>query len=85
MLFKILAKENCKIIIINFIKIIISGLVKLGIHCVSGKKVAIKIINREKLSESVLMKVEREIAIMKLIDHPHVLGLSDVYENKKYL
>ncbi|XP_068082860.1 serine/threonine-protein kinase BRSK2 [Anabrus simplex] len=62
-----------------------TGLVKLGVHCVMGKKVAIKIINREKLSESVLMKVEREIAIMKLIDHPHVLGLSDVYENKKYL
>lgn len=35
----------------------VSGLVKLGIHCVTGKKVAIKIINREKLSESVLMKV----------------------------
>ncbi|XP_011495632.1 PREDICTED: serine/threonine-protein kinase BRSK2 [Ceratosolen solmsi marchali] len=62
-----------------------TGLVKLGVHCVSGKKVAIKIINREKLSEPVLIKVEREIAIMKLIDHPHVLGLSDVYENKKYL
>ncbi|CAB3375863.1 serine/threonine-protein kinase BRSK2 isoform X2 [Cloeon dipterum] len=62
-----------------------TGLVKLGVHCVHGKKVAIKIINREKLSESVLMKVEREIAIMKLIDHPHVLGLTDVYENKKYL
>ncbi|XP_053621871.1 serine/threonine-protein kinase BRSK2 isoform X2 [Plodia interpunctella] len=62
-----------------------TGLVKLGVHCVTGKKVAIKIINREKLSESVLMKVEREIAIMKLIEHPHVLGLSDVYENKKYL
>ena len=81
---------------------------------------AIKIINREKLSESVLQKVslsqsnsfqpliydllynfilytqfiyelcdlfqvEREIAIMKLIEHPHVLGLYDVYENKKYL
>lgn len=30
-------------------------------------------------------QVEREIAIMKLIDHPHVLGLSDVYENNKYL
>uniref|UniRef100_A0A2S2N893 non-specific serine/threonine protein kinase n=1 Tax=Schizaphis graminum TaxID=13262 RepID=A0A2S2N893_SCHGA len=62
-----------------------TGLVKLGIHCVTGKNVAIKIINREKLSESVLLKVEREIAIMKLIDHPHVLGLSDVYENKRYL
>ncbi|XP_076471771.1 serine/threonine-protein kinase BRSK2-like isoform X1 [Babylonia areolata] len=62
-----------------------TGLVKLGVHCVSGKRVAIKIVNREKLSESVLMKVEREIAIMKLIEHPHVLGLYDVYENKKYL
>uniref|UniRef100_A0A6G1S7T7 non-specific serine/threonine protein kinase n=1 Tax=Aceria tosichella TaxID=561515 RepID=A0A6G1S7T7_9ACAR len=62
-----------------------TGLVKLGIHCVSGQKVAIKIINRSKLSESVLQKVEREIAIMKLIEHPHVLGLYDVYENKKFL
>ncbi|XP_071956034.1 serine/threonine-protein kinase BRSK2-like isoform X2 [Antedon mediterranea] len=62
-----------------------TGLVKLGVHCSTGKKVAVKIVNREKLSESVLMKVEREIAIMKLIEHPHVLGLYDVYENKKYL
>uniref|UniRef100_A0A8C5BBZ8 BR serine/threonine kinase 2b n=1 Tax=Gadus morhua TaxID=8049 RepID=A0A8C5BBZ8_GADMO len=59
--------------------------VALGIHCVTCQKVAIKIVNREKLSESVLMKVEREIAILKLIEHPHVLKLHDVYENKKYL
>lgn len=62
-----------------------TGLVKLGVHCLTGRKVAIKIINRSKLSESVLQKVEREIAIMKLIEHPHVLGLFDVYENKKFL
>ncbi|KAM7232879.1 hypothetical protein CapIbe_015015 [Capra ibex] len=62
-----------------------TGLVKLGVHCITGQKVAIKIVNREKLSESVLMKVEREIAILKLIEHPHVLKLHDVYENKKYL
>ncbi|XP_059370904.1 serine/threonine-protein kinase BRSK2-like isoform X6 [Carassius carassius] len=62
-----------------------TGLVKLGIHCVTCQKVAIKIVNREKLSETVLMKVEREIAILKLIEHPHVLKLHDVYENKKYL
>ncbi|XP_064150324.1 serine/threonine-protein kinase BRSK1 isoform X2 [Loxodonta africana] len=61
-----------------------TGLVKLGVHCITGQKVAIKIVNREKLSESVLMKVEREIAILKLIEHPHVLKLHDVYENKKY-
>ncbi|CAL8291579.1 unnamed protein product [Boreogadus saida] len=33
------------------------GLVKLGVHCVTCQKVAIKIVNREKLSESVLMKL----------------------------
>lgn len=38
---------------------------KLGVHCVLGKKVAIKIINREKLSESVLMKVSEEMAMNK--------------------
>lgn len=32
---------------------------KLGIHCVTCQKVAIKIVNREKLSESVLMKVRQ--------------------------
>ncbi|PIO02784.1 hypothetical protein AB205_0138500, partial [Aquarana catesbeiana] len=32
-----------------------------------------------------LLQVEREIAILKLIEHPHVLKLHDVYENKKYL
>ncbi|KAK0397631.1 hypothetical protein QR680_002198 [Steinernema hermaphroditum] len=62
-----------------------TGLVKTGTHCITGRKVAIKIVNKEKLSDSVLQKVEREIAIMKLIEHPHVLHLYDVYENKKYL
>ncbi|CAI4225618.1 unnamed protein product [Auanema sp. JU1783] len=62
-----------------------TGLVKTGTHCITGRKVAIKIVNKDKLSESVLQKVEREIAIMKLIEHPHVLHLYDVYENKKYL
>lgn len=38
----------------------LSGLVKLGIHCITGQKVAIKIVNREKLSESVLMKVRHD-------------------------
>ncbi|VDO04306.1 unnamed protein product [Haemonchus placei] len=85
-------------------------MVKTGTHCITGRKVAIKIVNKEKLSDSVLQKeavfdsypdpstallaydlsceavrVEREIAIMKLIEHPHVLHLYDVYENKKYL
>lgn len=39
------------------------GLVKLGVHCITGQKVAIKIVNREKLSESVLMKVQHDLAL----------------------
>jgi hypothetical protein len=42
---------------LNLFSLFFAGLVKLGVHCVLGKKVAIKIINREKLSESVLIKV----------------------------
>lgn len=41
-----------------------AGLVKLGIHCVTCQKVAIKIVNREKLSESVLMKVRLPLSIL---------------------
>ena len=33
------------------------GLVRLGVHCVTGKTVAVKIINREKLTKAVLLKV----------------------------
>ena len=40
---------------------LVSGLVKLGTHCVLGKKVAIKIVNKEKLSESVLQKEHHTI------------------------
>jgi hypothetical protein len=36
-------------------------LVKLGTHCVLGKKVAIKIVNKEKLSESVLQKERHHV------------------------
>ncbi len=50
------------IIVIHLITIIICcflypGLVKLGVHYVTAEKVAIKIVNREALSESVLLKV----------------------------
>ena len=55
-----------------------TSLVKLGTHCVLGKKAAIKKINKEKLSESELQKDERETAKMKLIEHQDELCLYDV-------
>lgn len=51
---------------VSFIHVFYSchlGLVKLGVHCITGQKVAIKIVNREKLSESVLMKVQSHLAL----------------------
>jgi hypothetical protein len=49
--------------------------VKLGVHCVAGKKVAIKIINREKLSESVLQKVSHIVAFNSRDDFRSVVSL----------
>lgn len=49
-----------------------SGLVKLGVHCVTGKRVAIKIVNREKLSESVLMKVSSCVSMFLAPILPYV-------------
>lgn len=48
---------------------------------------AVKIINKEFLSSrpSMRKKVEREIVVMKIIDHPNILKLYDVYETSKYL
>ena len=41
----------------NICGVLCIGLVRLGVHCVTGKTVAVKIINREKLSKAVLLKV----------------------------
>jgi serine/threonine protein kinase len=64
-----------------------AGKVKLAYHRENGERVAVKIVTKEFLFSSPNMrrKVEREIAIMKLLDNPHVLSLLDVYETTKYL
>ena len=36
-------------------------------------------------AEKVLLSIEREIVIMKLIDHPNVLNLYDVWETTNEL
>lgn len=64
-----------------------TGKVKLGFHKENGMKVAIKIISKEYLVQrpTMLRKVEREIAVMKLVDNVHIMRLYDVYETTKYL
>ncbi|WVR03489.1 hypothetical protein IAU60_000480 [Kwoniella sp. DSM 27419] len=75
-----------------------SGRVKIAKHSVTGKYAAIKIVpkgliltSRMSMSEAgaradkVLLGIEREIVIMKLIDHPNVLNLYDVWETSTEL
>ncbi|GAA5837980.1 hypothetical protein JCM9279_004092 [Rhodotorula babjevae] len=62
-----------------------SGRVKLAKHKVTGQYAAVKIVpkprrqNQEK-ADKMLLGIEREIVIMKLIEHPNVLRLLDVWE-----
>ncbi|KAF9417894.1 hypothetical protein BGZ76_004470, partial [Entomortierella beljakovae] len=61
--------------------------VKLARHRKTNEQVAIKIISKASLVNraAVHRGIEREIAIMKLINHPHVIRLYDVYETDKEL
>ncbi|KAI9312164.1 hypothetical protein BX666DRAFT_2161655 [Dichotomocladium elegans] len=60
-----------------------SGRVKLGVHKYTGEQVAIKIISKSHLAANPAIEkaVRREIAIMKLIDHPNVMSLIDVIDD----
>ncbi|GAA6022405.1 hypothetical protein JCM11491_001580 [Sporobolomyces phaffii] len=69
-----------------------SGRVKLVKHKHTGQYAAVKIIpkphaqrTRPEKSDKVLLGIEKEIVIMKLIEHPNVLRLMDVWETGKEL
>ncbi len=50
--------------------------VQVAIHELTGEKVAIKILNRKKLKKMEMgAKVRREIDILKLFHHPHIIRL----------
>lgn len=46
----------------------------------TGIKWAIKAVNKEKAGSSAVKLLEREVNIMKMIDHEHVICLKEVYE-----
>ncbi len=50
------------------------GKVKLGVHIFTGEKVAVKILEKDKISEVAdVERVAREIHILKLIRHPNII------------
>ena len=55
------------------------GKVKLGDHNLTVEKVAVKILEKEKIQDvSDVERVAREIHILKLIRHPHIIQLYEV-------
>ncbi|XP_050415171.1 serine/threonine-protein kinase SIK3 isoform X2 [Patella vulgata] len=61
------------------------AVVKLATHIVTKTKVAIKIIDKSQLDEDNLKKIYREIQIMKLLKHPHIIRLYQVMETERML
>jgi len=61
------------------------GLVRLGIHKETGKKVAIKIMNKKEMSNQDLELVKTEIEILKICQHPYIIRLYDIFENTDYI
>uniref|UniRef100_A0A8C0H0V0 non-specific serine/threonine protein kinase n=1 Tax=Chelonoidis abingdonii TaxID=106734 RepID=A0A8C0H0V0_CHEAB len=59
------------------------GKVKIGEHQLTGHKVAVKILNRQKIrSLDVVGKIKREIQNLKLFRHPHIIKLLDAFSSR---
>jgi hypothetical protein len=55
------------------------GKVKMGTHILTGEKVAIKILEKDRIVDvSDVERVAREIHILKLIRHPNIIQLYEV-------
>jgi Ca2+-binding EF-hand superfamily protein len=61
------------------------GLVRLGLHKATGRKVAVKIMYKGDMTISDLELVKTEIEILKVCQHPYIIRLYDVYENAEYI
>lgn len=57
------------------------GKVKLAHHVITGQKVAVKILNKGKIKHmDMAEKVRREINILKMCTHPHIIRLYEVID-----
>ncbi|OHT13108.1 CAMK family protein kinase [Tritrichomonas foetus] len=64
-----------------------TGKVKLAVNQETKQEVAIKIIAKTTFQQrpNLHIKIQREIALMRLVDHPHLLKLVDVLESPRHL
>ncbi|CAG9333437.1 unnamed protein product [Blepharisma stoltei] len=62
------------------------GKVKLGTHILTSEKVAVKILEKERIKDVAdIERVAREIHILKLIRHPNIIQLYEIIETPKQL
>uniref|UniRef100_A0A0R3S4B0 non-specific serine/threonine protein kinase n=1 Tax=Elaeophora elaphi TaxID=1147741 RepID=A0A0R3S4B0_9BILA len=54
-------------------------------HGISSKKVALKIVDKSQLLADDLSKIEREINILKNLDHPHIVKLYEIINTDQFL
>uniref|UniRef100_A0A6P7GS24 CBL-interacting serine/threonine-protein kinase 3-like n=1 Tax=Diabrotica virgifera virgifera TaxID=50390 RepID=A0A6P7GS24_DIAVI len=60
------------------------GKVQLGINKETGQEVAIKTIKKSKIeSEADLVRIRREIQIMSSVQHPNIIHIYEVFENRE--
>ena len=58
--------------------------VKLGVHIKTNQKVAIKILNKQKIkAKEDLIRIKREIKILSMMDHPNIIKTYKISENSK--
>ncbi|KAH9414551.1 hypothetical protein DERP_008747 [Dermatophagoides pteronyssinus] len=60
------------------------GVVRLGIHQLTGQKVAIKIVDKRKLTKD-LHRIKNEVSAMKNLCHPNIVQLLQYEENDQYI
>ncbi|XP_067125386.1 LOW QUALITY PROTEIN: uncharacterized protein [Centruroides vittatus] len=60
------------------------GKVQLAVNKDTGQEVAIKTIKKAKIeNEQDLVRIRREIQIMSYVQHPHIIHIHEVFENKE--
>ena len=61
------------------------GMVKLGTHKITKEKVAIKILNKSKISKSQQILLNRELSILKKMNHYNIIKLYSIIETEKVI
>nr|XP_015193033.1 PREDICTED: serine/threonine-protein kinase SIK3 isoform X1 [Lepisosteus oculatus] len=61
------------------------AVVKLATHIITRAKVAIKIVDKTQLDDENLKKIFREVQIMKMLRHPHIIRLYQVMETERMI